>query len=161
MLTAFAEAWGRGLNHELVILGSGSQEAALKELADKLGVADRVHFKGQTTNPFAYMKHARALVLSSVYEGFGLVLLEAMTIGVPCISTDCPSGPAEILGNGEFGTIVPMKDAHALANAMLELASDPVLRQTLIDKAYQRAGELSLGRMTAKYLQLFDDVRAS
>lgn len=159
LLTAFAEAWGRGLNHELVILGTGSQEAAIKELADKLGVADRVHFKGQQANPYAYMKRAKALVLSSVYEGFGLVLLEAMTLGVPCISTDCPSGPAEILGSGEFGTLVPMKDPHALANAMLELVSDPALRQTLIDKAHQRATELSLGRMTAKYLQLFDDVR--
>jgi glycosyltransferase involved in cell wall biosynthesis len=158
MLTAFTEAHGRGINHDLVILGSGSQESALKELAGKLGVGDRVHFQGQTTNTYPWIKHARALVLSSIYEGFGLVLLEAMNLGIPCISTDCPSGPAEILGSGKFGTLVPMRNPHALANAMLELASNPGLRQALIDKAFQRAGELSLGRMTARYLELFDDL---
>ncbi len=160
MLTAFAEAHGRGLKHDLVIIGTGSQEAVLKELADKLGIGDRVYFKGQLANPFAWMTSAKALVLSSTYEGFGLVLLEAMTLGVPCISTDCPSGPAEILGNGEFGMMTPVRDPHAMANAMLEMASFPDRRQALIDKALQRAAELSLGRMTAKYLELFDDVNA-
>lgn len=161
LLTAFAEAHGRGLNTDLLILGSGSQEAPLKELVNKLGIAKQIHFKGQVENPYPYIQHAKALVLSSVYEGFGLVLLEAMTLGVPCISTNSPSGPAEILADGEAGVLVPPRNPSALAGAMLQLISLPADRQLLIETGHQRAQELSLPAMTAKYLSLFDELLAA
>ncbi len=156
MLTAFAEAHGRAVKTDLLILGGGSQQKTLEELANKLGVGATVRFKGHVENPYPYLKHARAIVLSSIYEGFGLVLLEAMTLGVPVITTDCPSGPAEIIANGEFGLIVPPREPHRLASAMLELTSFPDKRQSLIDKALQQADELSLEKMTRQYLELFE-----
>ena len=158
MLTAYAEAHGRAIKTDLLILGAGSPLPALEALAGKLGIGGNVKFAGFVQNPYPYLKHAQALVLSSVYEGFGLAILEAMTLGTPCISTDCPSGPAEILGNGEFGLLVPPRDPHALANAMLELVSFPAKRQILVDKALRRADELSLSAMTTRYLALFDEV---
>jgi len=157
LLTAYAEAFGRGVKTDLLILGTGSQRESLEALAGKLGIGGNVRFKGHVDNPFPYLKHAKAFVLSSVYEGFGLVLLEAMTLGVLCISTDCPSGPAEILGNGEFGTLVPPREPHQLANALLEMMSFPSSRQGLIDRAIRRSQELSLAAMTEKYLSLFDE----
>jgi glycosyltransferase involved in cell wall biosynthesis len=95
-----------------------------------------------------------------VYEGFGLVLLEAMTLGVACISTNCPSGPAEILGDGQFGKLVPMRDPHALADAMLELISLPDLRKKLATLGLQRATELGLGAMASQYFALFDQLQS-
>ncbi len=159
MLTAYAEAYGRAVKTDLLILGGGSQQKPLEELAEKLGVGGTVRFKGHVENPYPYLKHARAIILSSVYEGFGLVLLEAMTLGVPVITTDCPSGPAEIIANGEFGLIVPPREPHLLANAMLELISFPDKRQAMIDKAVQRSNELSLDKMTRQYLNLFDSLQ--
>ncbi len=160
MLTAYAEAFGRGVKTDLLIIGGGSQREPLEALVGKLGIGANVKFLGHVDNPYPYIKHAKALVLSSVYEGFGLVLLEAMTLGVPCLSTDSPSGPAEILHNGEFGFLVPPRDAHAMANSMLELMSFPSNRHLLIDKAVQRTQELSLATMTARYLELFDEIPA-
>ncbi|CAN5559811.1 hypothetical protein BH10PLA1_BH10PLA1_00860 [soil metagenome] len=161
MLTAFAEAHGRAIKTDLLVLGTGSQLPALEALAGKLGIGGNVKFLGFVDNPYPYLKYAEAMVLSSVYEGFGLALLEAMTLGTPCISTDCPSGPAEILGNGEFGLLVPMRDPHALADAMLEMMSFPAKRQMLVDRALQRSDEMSLAQMTERYLATFDEVLAS
>ena len=71
------------------------------------------------------MKGARAVVLSSLYEGFGNVLVEAMAVGTPVVSVDCPDGPAEILGNGRWGRLVPLGDAPALAAAIAETLDNP------------------------------------
>jgi glycosyltransferase involved in cell wall biosynthesis len=110
----------------LVILGEGSQLRALQSLASELGIGDDVLFPGFVSNPFAYMARARAFVLSSAWEGFGNVLVEAMACGCPVISTDCPSGPAEILEGGRYGSLVPVGDPTPMAEAILEtLESGP------------------------------------
>jgi len=155
LLRAFAIAAGQGLREDLVILGDGDDRPVLENLAGELSTSPRVYFLGHRDNPFPYMKRARAFVLSSVWEGFGLVLLEAMTLGIPCIATDCPAGPAEILDGGRCGILVPMRDPKALAAAMLKLCSDADLYRSLSEQSLIRAGQLSLKQMVTAYHDIF------
>ena len=103
----------------LVILGEGESRPALEQLADQLGVQADVQFPGFVDNPFAFMARARLFVLSSRWEGCPNVLIEAMACGVPVVSTDCPSGPAEVLQGGAYGRLVPVGDVEAMAQAIL------------------------------------------
>jgi glycosyltransferase involved in cell wall biosynthesis len=109
----------------LVILGEGELLDSLQSLAVKLGVADDIAWPGFVENPYTWMKHCSLFVLSSAYEGLPGVLIQAMACGVPVVSTDCPSGPAEILENGRWGRLVPVGDAKALANAMEDTLGEP------------------------------------
>ena len=88
-------------------------------------MTDQVVLAGFQTNPFPWIKHARLFVLSSDYEGFGNVLIEAMVLGTPALSTDCPSGPGEIFINDMEDSLVKCGDAKALAEKMREFYSKP------------------------------------
>ncbi len=131
----------------LVLLGEGEQRASLRRLADELGVGERVAFPGFVDNPFAYMGRADAFVLSSWYEGFGNVLIEAMATGCPVVSTDCPSGPSEILENGTYGPLVPVKDPDRMAEAIGEVLREPPDPDVLSE----RADDFSIPAVTAAY----------
>jgi glycosyltransferase involved in cell wall biosynthesis len=104
----------------LMILGEGELRNDLEEIVRGLGVSDHVAMPGFVANPYAYMRRANVFVLSSRWEGFGNVVAEAMACGTPVVSTDCPSGPAEILENGTWGRLVPIGDEHAMAQAISE-----------------------------------------
>ena len=138
----------------LVILGEGRERKKLERLARELGLADRVSFPGWIDNPFAIMARASLFVVSSRYEGFSRVLVEALACGCPCISTDCPAGPAEILCNGRIGPLVPVGDERALASAMLRVLErrpeESVLRE--------RAADFSVERAAAEYEALLMDL---
>ena len=138
----------------LVILGRGSKQHELEALAKDLTVADRVSFAGWTDNPFAFMAQASLFVLSSRWEGLPTVLVEALACGCPCVSTDCPSGPAEILLNGDLGPLVPVGDDAALAEAMGRVLDDPPDRRLL----QQRAAYFSADRAVAAYEELITSV---
>lgn len=109
----------------LIILGEGSLRSEIEALIHKLGLDNLVALPGFVVNPFAYMRASDVLVLSSAWEGFGNVLAEAMGCGTAVISTDCPSGPAEILEDGKWGRLVPVGDVDALTNAMAAALDDP------------------------------------
>jgi glycosyltransferase involved in cell wall biosynthesis len=118
LIRAFARArQQRGAR--LVILGEGEERPDLEALIRELGLGADVALPGFVDNPYAYMARAAVLVLSSRWEGFGNVLAEAMACGTPVVSTDCPSGPAEILEGGRWGPLVPMGDVAALTEAIL------------------------------------------
>ncbi len=117
MLRAFALLRSRRAVR-LIILGEGEERASLERLARDLGVADDLSLPGFVPNPFAYMARADLFVLSSQWEGLPTVLIEAMACGSPVVSTDCPSGPREILLGGELGRLVPVSDPPAFAEAM-------------------------------------------
>ncbi len=117
----------------LLILGRGKLREELQRLAAELGVADAVDFAGFQPNPFAFMAHADLFAFASRWEGLGFVLIEALAMGTPVVSTDCPSGPREILADGKYGELVPVDDHQAMARAMaksLDTPADPAhLRQ--------------------------------
>ena len=115
----------------LIILGRGKQHDKLMELAKNLGVADDVSFPGFVANPYAYMAKADLFVLSSVCEGSPVVLMEALATGTPVVSTDCPSGPREILQNGKYGALVTIGDDVALAEAMYTTLQNPPSKDSL------------------------------
>ena len=119
----------------LIILGEGPQRKTLQALCTELGVLEDVAFPGFVDNPFAYMARSKVFVLSSAWEGFGMVLAEAMACGCPVVSTDCPSGPAEILEDGRYGPLVPVSDPEKMSAAIASTLDDPLPVETLRQRA--------------------------
>jgi glycosyltransferase involved in cell wall biosynthesis len=132
----------------LVILGEGWRRRSLERLVRRLGIADAVQMPGYVDNPYAYMRHSAAMVLSSAWEGIGNVLIEALACGCPVISTDCPGGPAEVLGHGAYGKLVAVGDIDALAKAMAEILAEKPDRERL----RARAQEFSIDHIADSYL---------
>jgi glycosyltransferase involved in cell wall biosynthesis len=131
----------------LVILGDGPGYGALMGLAGTLGVKDDFQLPGRVKNPYAYFRRASVFVLSSAWEGLPNVLIEAMACGCPVVSTDCPSGPQEILDGGRVGRLVPVGDAEAMAEAIIAVLDSPPAPQVMIE----RAREFSFERAIADY----------
>jgi glycosyltransferase involved in cell wall biosynthesis len=125
LLRAFARV-RRDRAARLLILGEGRDRQALLDQARELGVAGDVGFPGFQTNPYAWLARARVFVLSSAWEGSPNALTEAMALGVPVVSTDCRSGPREVLDGGRLGPLVPVGDEEALAAAIVEALDRPV-----------------------------------
>ncbi len=135
----------------LVILGEGRERAALEVLSAELGIDDRVALPGHVDNPFAWMRRADLFVLSSAWEGFGNVLAEALAVGTPVVSTDCPSGPREILASGRIGPLTPVGDTAALCEAMAATLAQPLDKEIL----RQRGQDYSVAASVDNYLCRF------
>ena len=118
LLEAFSRIAGRS-DARLLILGEGEQRAALEAMIVRLGLSDRVSLPGQAPDVYPYMARSSVFVLSSNLEGLPNVLIQALASGCPVVSTDCPSGPREILDGGHYGRLVPVGDADAMAQAIL------------------------------------------
>jgi len=136
---------------KLVILGEGHLEHKLRDLAKGLGLEQDVVFLGWQKNPFKFLAYSKVFVLSSLWEGFPNTLLEAMALGLPVISTDCPSGPNEIIKHGENGLLVPVKDETALVNAMINILKDSGLAQRLGENAKERANDFNQEKIIEEY----------
>lgn len=135
---------------KLIIVGEGDLRGELESLVGALGVADSVLMPGFVLDPWPYYAAAHLFVLSSDNEGFGNVIVEAMHAGLPVVSTDCPSGPSEILDNGRYGTLVPCGDTDQLASAMAAALDGEVDREA--QKA--RAAVFSADAAVDRYLEL-------
>ena len=127
----------------LMILGRGGERTALLALADELGVANDVALPGFVTEPYAYMAHADLFAFTSRWEGLGFVPIEALAVGTPVVSTDCPSGPREVLADGRYGPLVPVDDAAALARALIATLDHPLPAEDLREAARPYAIEAS------------------
>lgn len=135
----------------LIILGRGRQQDRLLALAQELGVAQDVDMPGFSDNPYSSMRVADLFVLSSRWEGLAVALVEALALGTPTISTDCPGGSREVLQSGRFGPLVPIGDATTLAEAMVRVLNDPLPAETL----RQAASPYNLQNSVADYLRAF------
>lgn len=132
----------------LVLLGDGPQRESIEKLIDNLSLTEHVLLTGYVDNPEYFIKRASAYILSSKWEGFGNVLVEAMGVGTPVVSTDCPSGPAEILQNGTYGELVPVEDPQELAKAIIRTLNNPIPS----DKLKQRAKDFAVPKIADEYL---------
>lgn len=104
----------------LMILGVGPKENRLRKIVQSLGLEDDVAMPGFCQNPYPYIAKSTVFALSSAWEGFGMVLVEAMALGIPIVSTACPSGPSEVLDEGKYGLLVPVGDSDAMAKALIK-----------------------------------------
>ena len=148
LIRAFARV-RESLNVRLVILGDGDRRGELEELVRHLGLENCVALPGFVDGPFFYMRRAKLFVLSSAWEGLPNVLIQAMACGLPVVSTDCPSGPAEILENGLWGRLVPVGDAESLTEAMAA-----ALSQTHHPNVEARASAFNVPQAVQGYLDV-------
>jgi glycosyltransferase involved in cell wall biosynthesis len=135
----------------LAILGEGEKRSRLESLISGLGLEQNVSLLGWQTNPFKYLARADLFVLSSVGEALPTVILEAMALGIPVVSTNCPAGPAEILEGGRHGVLVPVGDREAMTGAIARLLEDSDLRAAYALRSRRRAGFYRLDRMVRSY----------
>ncbi|MEM2129726.1 MAG: glycosyltransferase [Candidatus Bathyarchaeia archaeon] len=138
----------------LIIIGEGEERSTLQSLVTKLGVKD-VFLPGFVQNPYALMARATVFVLSSKWEGLPTVLIEAMALGTPIVSTDCPTGPREILRNGDFGILVPIGDAQRMAEAILSVLDAPGKYKTLPERDTW-VQNFALENVVQKYLDIIN-----
>jgi glycosyltransferase involved in cell wall biosynthesis len=149
LLKAFASLRGRR-PLKLIILGEGEERPRLQSLIQELGIRKDVDMPGFVGNPYAFMTRSGVFVLSSAWEGFGNVLVEALACGTQVVSTDCPSGPSEILENGKYGRLVPVGDVPSLAKAIEESLDQPMEIEIL----KSRAAVFSVDTAVEDYLKL-------
>jgi len=139
----------------LIIIGEGDLRPVLCELAVKLNVHEAVEFIGFKNNPWAWISKADIFVLSSDYEGFPNVLLESMACKTPIVSTDCLSGPGEIITNGENGLLVPTLDEEGMAAAVNTLLNDKELRRKFSQAGFEGIDEYGINKILPQYERLF------
>ena len=137
----------QSLDAQLIILGEGSLRAELFDQAYELGLQNDISLIGFVDDPFSYMKRSDAFVLSSLWEGFGNVIAESLALGVQIVSTDCPSGPSEILSGGDYGQLVPINNVEALSVAMLKSINSPINK----DKLVERSKDFLVDRIAVQY----------
>jgi len=135
----------------LLIIGEGPQRKQILSWAKELLLHDDVVLLGFQGNPFKYVAKSDVFVLSSFVEGFGNVIVEAMALGVPVVSTDCPSGPGEIIEHGKNGFLVPVGDHRTMAQYILNILNDKGLRERLSDEGLKRAERFSALKMALEY----------
>lgn len=135
----------------LVLLGAGQQHVELENLAKQLGVKDAVDLLGFVENPHRYLARAGVFVLSSAWEGLSNVLVEAIALGIPVVSTDCPYGPSEVLAGGKYGQLVPVGDWEAMAAAM----ADQLMNRG-VEAPQGWLKQFSQQAATDRYLELLD-----
>jgi glycosyltransferase involved in cell wall biosynthesis len=139
------------LNAKLIILGEGELRCELELLIQQLGLRSRVVMPGFVADVYTWLRTSDLFVLSSRWEGFGNVIVEALECGVPVVSTNCQSGPAEILENGRIGRLVPIQNPAALATGIAESLRNPINRERLM----RRARDFSVSEIADQYLDYF------
>lgn len=132
----------------LILIGYGPGENSIRKLVSDYGIADRVLFITDESNPYRWLKASSLSVLSSRWEGSPNVLVESLALGIPVVATDCPSGPREILENGRWGKLVPIRNPAALATALREALHEPSAGEAL----QQHALEFHIDNVGARFL---------
>jgi len=154
LIEAFSKCVRKHPGWRLVIFGEGPEREMLESLVSRLGLEGKVSLPGRVRNPERVIGAAEIFVLSSRYEGFPNALLEAMTCGLPVIATDCHSGPAEIIRDGEDGLLVPVEDSGTISGVLIRLMDDPDERNRLGGNARTSVERFSLPNVMEKWEDL-------
>jgi glycosyltransferase involved in cell wall biosynthesis len=158
LIHAFAALHASHPHTRLLVLGEGPDRPRLASLCAQLGLTSVVALPGRVVGPRRWVQHAKVFALASTYEGFGNVLIEAMSCGVPVVSTDCPVGPRDILQGGQLGHLVPMGDVPAMHAALAQvLVQPPDAARTA--QARQQALGYTVSRASLAYLALLGTIR--
>ena len=155
LLEAMSLILKNDISVRLLILGEGEERFKLEKLAKDLGISRNVMFLGFQSNPFKYISRATVFVLSSLREGFPVVIMEAMACGAPVVSTRCPSGPDEIITDGVNGLLVPSGDVNTLSEAIIMLLKNESIRRRLAEAGMKRAEDFRIEKMVAEYERVF------
>lgn len=173
LIRAFKQVSTEIPDSKLIIVGDGELRPYLTKLIDELSLKNSVHLIGNRDNPFKYMKHSDLFVLSSVYEGFGIVLVEAMACGIPVISTNCLSGPEEILKNNEnsYGILIPVcdgkkyssneqltKEEKAMAENIIRFLKNKLEADEMKALSLKRASDFSSDKIIPQWESLIDEL---
>ncbi len=145
----------------LDIFGEGPERPVLQALIDSLGLSGKVTLRGRSSDIQAEMRDSSMLVMSSLYEGFGDVLVEAMSCGLPVVSYDCPCGPKDIITDGREGFLVPSGDEKTLAARIRLLIEDSQRRVRMGSAAIERAKSFEIGSIIDKWVSLFEKLSMS
>jgi len=154
LIKAYLKIKKQAKDIQLVLIGDGHQKQELIDLIGENPSSVHIHFIGWQKNVFPYLKKSSIFVLSSNYEGFSLSILEAMSQGLPIISTNTPYGPAEILKGGKYGILTPIGNKKKMAEAILSLIDDKEKRYRYAQLSLTRVKEFSEEVMLNKYIQL-------
>ena len=157
LIEAFALVVKKYPDWHLTILGDGNEREALTLLSEELCITDKVDMPGRVQNPFPALKKADIYVLSSRSEGFPVALCEAMGIGMPCISFNCPTGPSSIIDDQLNGILVEYLNVEALSKAMVMLIEDSVLREKLSSEAIKINESLNIEVIMKQWEALISD----
>lgn len=157
MIDAFAKSRAQQ-DCDLIILGDGELREELEAQITSLGMQDKILLPGRLKNPFVYMKNAEFMTLSSRAEGFPMVLIEALSLGCPVISVDCPTGPREIVKDGVNGLLIDTENEEMLTESIDKLFSDQSLRQQLSDNAQDSVKHLSVENICKEWITLSKQV---
>ncbi|HLU00090.1 MAG TPA: glycosyltransferase family 4 protein [Burkholderiaceae bacterium] len=160
LITVFERLAARFPQWELVIWGDGPLRPELQAMVDGAGLSDRVLLPGRTQQPWKELQAADLFVLTSEVEGFPNALIEAMALGLPCVSVDCPSGPREITLDGQVARLVPLYDEAALEAALSDLMGNPEARQVLARQGARSVRErFGLEQVLVHWDRLFSEVK--
>ncbi|MCZ8523109.1 MULTISPECIES: glycosyltransferase [Paenibacillus] len=158
LIKAHSELIAEKTAHSLLILGEGEQRESLEELIRELRVDKTVTLQGFVPNPNEYLLEADIFVLSSRFEGFGMVILEAMAAGVPVVATNC-DGPIEILENGTHGKLVPIDDINALKQAIKTLLNSDKVRGAFISSGLERVKDFYPSKVMPQFEMIIREVQ--
>ena len=159
LIRAFAEVRSQ-LDVQLILLGDGPQREKICELINSLNIEEAVSMPGWADNPYSFMANADLFVLSSSWEGCPNVLLEALACGCSVVSTDCPSGPSEILEHGRWGRLVPVNDQTALAEAIIAALEDDRNQDSLRQRATQFSPEYTIEKLETLISEVVSENKA-
>ena len=160
LITAWKTVDGRHPDWALSIYGNGSQKDALQSQINDMGLQGKVVLEGSTDNVRKEMINSSCLILTSKYEGFGMVILEAMEAGLPVISYDCPKGPSELVTIGANGYLAKVGDTMTLAQGICSVISNEELRKRFGAESKRRAGDFTLEKTMKKWGNLFKDCKS-
>jgi len=155
LIESFARLHSKHENTRLIILGKGEMENEINELISGLNLREVIHMAGYALNPYKYMKHASCYVLSSSWEGFPNSLLEAMYINGHVVSTNCPTGPSEIISHYEDGLLCEVNNPGELASAMGKMCFDENLRKYVFENSRKKIAKFDEKIMVNEYRALF------
>lgn len=158
LVRAWAIVASKHPDWSLDVYGDGGEKNRIQSLIDKLGVSESMTLRGRSVDVRSEMLHSSGIVMTSLFEGFPLVLLEAAQCGLPLVSYDCPKGPSEIVENGVNGFLVPQGDVDSIASGMIALIEDEALRKRMGNAAKRSSERFSIGEIMSEWDRIFRDI---